>query len=59
MNNDFKKCFLCKNTNLQDLGSYPGGWSQVASKIITHGKILSIDIKFEAVRYFQIFFFVF
>ena len=36
---------LSKNTNLLDLGSYPGGWSQVASKIITHGKILSVDIK--------------
>ena len=23
----------------------PGGWSQVASKLITSGKILSIDIK--------------
>ena len=28
-----------------DLGSSPGGWSQVASKMITSGKILSIDIK--------------
>ena len=28
-----------------DLGSSPGGWSQIASKIITVGKILSIDIK--------------
>ena len=28
-----------------DLGSCPGGWSQVASKIITKGKILAIDIK--------------
>ena len=28
-----------------DLGSSPGGWSQVASKIITKGKILSVDIK--------------
>ncbi len=37
--------FISKNTNLLDLGSYPGGWSQVASKIITHGKILSVDIK--------------
>ena len=34
-----------KNSNLLDLGSCPGGWSQVASKIITNGKILSIDIK--------------
>ena len=24
--------FIKKNTNLLDLGSYPGGWSQVASK---------------------------
>ena len=37
--------FLKKNTNLLDLGSFPGGWSQVASKIITRGRIMSIDIK--------------
>jgi len=37
--------FIKKNSNLLDLGSSPGGWSQVASKIITQGKILSIDIK--------------
>ena len=37
--------FINKNTNLLDLGSCPGGWSQVASKIITAGKIMSIDIK--------------
>jgi 23S rRNA (uridine2552-2'-O)-methyltransferase len=37
--------FLKKNTNLLDLGSFPGGWSQVASKIITKGRIMSIDIK--------------
>ena len=37
--------FLKSNTNLLDLGSYPGGWSQVAIKIITTGKIMSIDIK--------------
>ncbi len=42
LNNKYK--FLKKNTNLLDLGSSPGGWSQVASKIITSGKILSIDI---------------
>ncbi len=36
--------FIRKNTNLLDLGSCPGGWSQVASKIITQGKILSVDI---------------
>ena len=37
--------FIKKNSNLLDIGSYPGGWSQVASQIITSGKILSIDIK--------------
>ena len=37
--------FITKNTNLLDLGSCPGGWSQVASQIITTGKIMSIDIK--------------
>ena len=37
--------FLKKNINLLDLGSSPGGWSQIASKIVTKGKILSIDIK--------------
>ena len=43
LNKKFK--FIKKNTNLLDLGSCPGGWSQVASKIITKGKILAIDIK--------------
>ena len=37
--------FIKKNSNLLDLGSCPGGWSQVASQIIKNGKILSIDIK--------------
>ena len=37
--------FLKKNSNLLDLGCSPGGWSQVASKIITVGKVLSIDLK--------------
>ena len=37
--------FIKKKSNLLDLGSCPGGWSQVASKLITNGKILSIDIK--------------
>ncbi len=43
LNQKFK--FIKKNTNLLDLGSCPGGWAQVASKLITNGKILSIDIK--------------
>ena len=37
--------FIKRNTNLLDLGSCPGGWSQVASELITVGKIMSIDIK--------------
>ena len=37
--------FIKSNTNLLDLGSFPGGWSQVAAKTITTGKIMSIDIK--------------
>ena len=36
--------FIKKNSNLLDIGSTPGGWSQVASKIITNGKIIAIDI---------------
>ena len=44
LNQKFK--FIKKNTNLLDLGASPGGWSQVANKIITDGKILSIDIKY-------------
>ena len=43
MNKKFK--FLKKNLSLLDLGSYPGGWSQVARKEITKGKILAVDIK--------------
>ncbi len=43
MNKKFK--FLQKNYSLLDLGSCPGGWSQVAKKEITKGKILAIDIK--------------
>ena len=37
--------FIKKNTKLLDIGAYPGGWAQIASKIITTGKILSVDIK--------------
>ena len=36
--------FIKKNSNLLDIGSTPGGWSQVASKIITNGKVLAVDI---------------
>ena len=36
---------LKKNTSLLDLGSCPGGWAQVASKIILNGKIVSVDMK--------------
>jgi len=43
LNKKFK--FIKKNSSLLDLGSSPGGWTQVANNIITHGKILSIDIK--------------
>ena len=42
LNKKFK--FIKNNSNLLDLGSSPGGWTQVADKIITNGKILSIDI---------------
>jgi len=43
MNKKFK--FLKKNLSLLDLGCSPGGWSQVATKIISKGEILSVDIK--------------
>jgi 23S rRNA (uridine2552-2'-O)-methyltransferase len=36
--------FLKKNSNLLDIGSTPGGWSQIASKIVTNGRILAVDI---------------
>ena len=42
---DEKFEFLKKNTYLVDLGSSPGGWSQVAIKKITNGKVLAVDIK--------------
>ena len=37
--------FIKNNSNLLDLGSYPGGWSQVANQIIKAGRIMSVDIK--------------
>ena len=37
--------FIKTNTNLLDLGSCPGGWTQVARQIIIDGKIMSIDLK--------------
>ena len=43
MNRRFK--FIKKNFSLLDLGSCPGGWSQVAKEEIVNGKILAIDIK--------------
>ena len=43
MNQKFK--FLRKKLSLLDIGSCPGGWSQVASKEIANGKILAVDIK--------------
>ena len=43
LNQKFK--FIKKETKLLDVGSYPGGWSQVSSKIISKGKILSLDVK--------------
>ena len=43
MNKKFK--FFKKNSLVLDLGSSPGGWSQVVSKEIAKGKILAIDIK--------------
>jgi len=42
MNKKFK--FLQKNSLLIDLGSSPGSWSQFASKEISKGKILALDI---------------
>ncbi len=43
IDNKFK--FFKKKTFLLDLGSSPGGWSQVARKKILTGKILAVDIK--------------
>ena len=43
MNKKFR--FLKKKSALLDLGSCPGGWSQVASKEIFQGKLLAVDVK--------------
>ena len=37
--------FIKKSTKLLDIGAFPGGWAQVTSKIISTGKILSLDTK--------------
>ena len=36
--------FIKSNSNLLDIGATPGGWSQVASKMVTSGKVLAVDI---------------
>ncbi len=43
LNKKFK--FIKNNSKLLDIGSYPGGWTQVASEIITSGKIFSLDLQ--------------
>ena len=42
---EYKKFNLLKNKNyVLDLGSSPGGWSQVLTEKIIHGKIISVDL---------------
>ena len=43
LNKKFK--FFKTSSKVLDLGSFPGGWSQVSSKIVNSGKILSLDLK--------------
>jgi len=43
LNKKFK--FILKNTSLIDIGSSPGGWTQVVSEIIKNGKIIALDKK--------------
>ena len=44
LNEKFK--FINKDTNLLDLGSHPGGWSQVIKNLLGHsGKLVAIDIQ--------------
>jgi len=50
LNSKFK--FLKNGIKLLDVGSFPGGWSQVVAKKIKNGKILSIDKKkIEEIKY--------
>ena len=55
LNKKFK--FISKRTSLIDIGSSPGGWSQVASEMIKNGKIIAIDKKsmegIKNVRFYQ------
>ena len=37
--------FLNKNSYVLDLGCSPGGWLQVITKKVIHGKVLGVDIK--------------
>ncbi len=50
--------FIKENCNLIDLGSSPGSWSQIASKIIKKGKILSLDLnsmeEIDNVKFFKL-----
>ena len=43
LNEKFK--FIKNNSNLLDIGSSPGCWSQIASSIIKNGKIVAVDKK--------------
>jgi len=43
LNKKFK--FLKNGTKLLDLGSFPGGWCQVAKENVKNGKILGLDKK--------------
>ena len=36
--------FIKSNSNLLDIGATPGGWSQIASKMVISGKVLAVDI---------------
>ena len=36
--------FLKNNSNLLDIGSTPGGWSQIVSKTISNSRIVAVDI---------------